>query len=89
LSLHHAVGAVLFAITARHLWPLVESAWRSGDYYGSNATLELAKWPVYAVILFGCSVLSVQYAVLTVAHWRSGVRRVALAKQRPEDKVLG
>jgi TRAP-type mannitol/chloroaromatic compound transport system permease small subunit len=89
LSLHHAVGAALFAITTRHLWPLVESAWRSGDYYGSTATLTLAKWPVYAVILFGCGILSAQYMVLSVAHWKAGVRRVMRAPQRPEDKVLG
>lgn len=88
LALHHAVGATLFAVTARFVWPLLVIARDSGDYYGTPAMFSFPKWPIFAVVCFGCAVMALQYLVMTVGFARAGWQRRRYIEIDPANKVV-
>lgn len=88
LALHHAVGGVLFAVTAWYVWSMVLSAHDSGDYYGNPVNFSFPKWPVYSVILFGCATMAIQYAIMTWAFVRAGYRQQRLFGDVTHEKVI-
>lgn len=89
LALHHAVGAAMFAVVCRWVWPLVLDAHANQDYYGSLGVFTFPKWPVFAVIGFGSAVMALQYAVLAAQFVRAGVRRRRLFDIDPADRMVG
>jgi TRAP-type C4-dicarboxylate transport system permease small subunit len=88
LAFHHLAGAAMFAIAAWYVAPLVAKAWRGGDFYGSVALFSFPKWPVYAVVLFGCAVMALQYLALVWGLARAGLKRERLLPIDPAHKVL-
>lgn len=88
LAVHHALGAALFAVTARYVWPLLVIARDSGDYYGTPAMFSFPKWPIFAVIFFGCTVMAIQYLVMTVGFARAGWQRRRFIDVDPANKVV-
>lgn len=88
-TLHHAVGAAMFAIVCRFVWPLVVDAHANGDWYGSLAVFTFPKWPVFAVIAFGSAVMALQYALTAADFARAGWRRRRLFEIDPADRMLG
>lgn len=87
-AFHHLVGAVLFAITAHHVWALVVIAFDSGDYYGNPVMFAFPKWPVYSVILLGCITMAVQYLLMTWGFLRAGYLRISLLGEAPAERVI-
>ncbi len=88
LALHHAVGAGLFALTGRYVWPLLRIAYDSGDYYGTPAMFSFPKWPIFSVIFFGCTIMALQYAVMTIGFTRAGWQRRRYIEVDPANKVV-
>ena len=88
LALHHAVGAGLFALTGRYVWPLLRIAYDSGDYYGTPAMFSFPKWPIFSVICFGCTIMALQYAVMTIGFTRAGWQRRRYIEVDPANKVV-
>jgi TRAP-type C4-dicarboxylate transport system permease small subunit len=89
LAAHHAVGAAMFAIVCRWVWPLVLEAHANQDYYGSLGVFTFPKWPIFAVIAFGSAVMALQYAVLTGQYLRAGALRRRAFHVDPADRMVG
>ena len=88
LALHHLVGGAMFAATCGFVTPLVVRAWGNDDFYGTTAMFYFPKWPVLAVIAFGCGMMALQYFILTVQLVGAGRRGERLFKIDPANKVL-
>ena len=89
LALHHAAGAAMFAVVCRFVVPKVAEAWQSADYYGSLSVFTFPKWPVFAVIAFGCATMALQYALLAAEHARGAWRGEPSAGPAPDGRALG
>lgn len=87
-ALHHAVGGVLFAVTTWYVWPLLGNAYASADYYGNPAMFAFPKWPIFAVVCFGCAMMAVQYGVMCVGYARAGWGRRVYLETDPACKVV-
>ncbi len=88
LAVHHVIGAMLFAATAWFVWPLVRTAFTTGDFYGTDAVFKFPKWPILSVVLFGSAMMALQYLVLAAQFIRAGRDRRALQQIDPADKVI-
>lgn len=88
LSLYHALGGAMFVVVCAYVIPLALGIYRNGDYYGSLAVFTFPKWPVYAVIAFGCGVMALQYLVLAWQYAAAGRRGERLFEIDPANKVL-
>jgi TRAP-type C4-dicarboxylate transport system permease small subunit len=88
LAAYHLLGGLMFAVVTRYVWPLVQNAYAQSDYYGSLSVFTFPKWPVFAIITFGCAVMSLQYVVLAVQYFGAGRRRERLFEIDPAMKVL-
>ncbi len=88
LAFYHLLGGAMFVVVCSHVWPLMRGMFANGDYYGSLSVFTFPKWPVYAVIAFGCGVMSVQYLVLAWQYVMAGRRRQRLMEIDPANKVL-
>ena len=89
LALHHVAGAAMFAVVCRFVVPKVAEAWETSDYYGSLSVFTFPKWPVFAVIAFGCATMAVQYALLAAEHARGAWRGERVAGPGPDERTLG
>lgn len=89
LALHHAAGALMFAVVCRFVVPKVHEAWTTADYYGSLSVFTFPKWPVFAIIAFGCATMAVQYALLAGDHARGAWRGERLDGPVPDERTVG
>ena len=46
------------------------------------------KWPIFSVICFGCTIMALQYAVMTVGFTRAGWQRRRYIEVDPANKVV-
>lgn len=60
------VGVGMFTVLAFATWRLMLSAYVSNDQYGVPGEFSFAKWPVQAVVFFGCVMMGLQYLTLAV-----------------------
>jgi TRAP-type mannitol/chloroaromatic compound transport system permease small subunit len=88
LGVHHAIGAGLFAVTARYVWALLLIAYDSGDYYGNPAMFSFPKWPIISVVLLGCAIMSLQYLLMALGFMRCGYQRRRLLEIDPSTKAI-
>ena len=88
LAAHHVLGGVMFIVVCTHVFPLARGAFANGDFYGSLGVFTFPKWPVFAVITFGCAVMALQYLVLAVQYVMAGRRGVRLIEVDPANKVM-
>jgi TRAP-type C4-dicarboxylate transport system permease small subunit len=88
LAFYHLIGAAMFGIVCRYVVPLARSAWANADYYGSLSVFTFPKWPVFALIAFGCAVMALQYAVLAWHYFVAGRVRRRLFEPDPASKVI-
>lgn len=88
LAVHHAVGAVMFAVVCRFVVPKVHEAWAAQDYYGSLSVFTFPKWPVFAVIAFGCATMALQYALLAFEHLRGAWRGESMAEPELGERTV-
>lgn len=88
LAGHHAVGGLLFGVTAWFVGPLVRIAYTSGDYYGTPAMFSFPKWPIISVVCFGCGVMALQYGLMTAGFARAGWQRRRYLETDPALKVV-
>jgi TRAP-type mannitol/chloroaromatic compound transport system permease small subunit len=88
LAAHHSVGGALFAVAAFYVWPLLRIAHASGDYYGNPAMFSFPKWPIFAAICFGASIMALQYLVMTAGFLRAGWHGRRYIEVDPANKVV-
>jgi TRAP-type mannitol/chloroaromatic compound transport system permease small subunit len=88
LAVHHAIGGALFGVAAFYVWPLLRIAKLSGDYYGNPSMFAFPKWPIFAVICFGSTVMAIQYLVMTAGFLRAGWQRRRFIEIDPANKVV-
>ena len=88
LAAHHVLGGAMFVVVCTHVYPLAHAAFANTDYYGSLGVFTFPKWPVFAVITFGCGVMALQYLVLALQYAGAGLRRERLIEIDPANKVL-
>jgi TRAP-type mannitol/chloroaromatic compound transport system permease small subunit len=88
LSVYHVIGGIMFSIVCAYVWPLLAAVWENGDYYGTLSQFTFPKWPVFAVIEFGCGVMALQYWILAVDYARAGWRNERLVEIDPATRVL-
>lgn len=88
LALYHLLGGFMFAVVCVYVFGLTRGALAADDYYGSLSVFTFPKWPVYAVISFGCSVMVLQYIVLAAEYFAAGRRRERLLEVDLANKVL-
>lgn len=70
-----AGGALLMAAILWGAVPRVLEAYRSGYTIGTRGIFIVPEWPVGLVIVFGCSLMAIQFALLVLAAMRA--RRAA------------
>ncbi|MFN0164671.1 MAG: TRAP transporter small permease [Burkholderiales bacterium] len=88
LAFWHLLGGIMFVVVCTHVWPLAWSAHQNADYYGSLGVFTFPKWPVFAIITFGCAVMALQYLLLAAQYVGAGRRGVRLIEIDPADRVL-
>lgn len=65
-AVFHAAGCVLMLIVIAAVWPRLAEAWRTDLTIGNRGVFVVPEWPLRAVILFGCTLMAIQFAVLVV-----------------------
>ena len=88
LGAHHVLGGVMFVIVCSYVYPLARAAFANADYYGSLGVFTFPKWPVFAVITFGCAMMALQYLVLAAQYVMAGRRGERLIEVDPANKVM-
>lgn len=72
-AVFHAAGFVLMVLILFAVWPRVLEAYRANLSIGNRGVFVVPEWPLRAVILFGCVLMAVQFALLVVqfvGQWR-------------------
>lgn len=65
-----AAGFALMVFILAATWPRVMEAWQGGFTIGNRGVFIVPEWPLRAVILFGCLLMAVQFATLSVSRAR-------------------
>jgi TRAP-type C4-dicarboxylate transport system permease small subunit len=60
----HLIGAVLFALIAYFVWPLVRDAYLGNYYAGTAEVVEIPIWPFHAAIIVGAVATVIQFLLL-------------------------
>jgi TRAP-type C4-dicarboxylate transport system permease small subunit len=71
MFIHHMAGALLFAMIAYAVWPLIRDAVDSGDFVGVQGIFTFPTWPVKATVLIGSAVTSAQFFAFAINHLRN------------------
>ena len=74
-AIFSAAGLVLMAAILWGAVPRVLEAYRSGYTIGTRGVFIVPEWPVGLVIVYGCTLMAIQFAILAVAALRA--RRAA------------
>lgn len=88
LALYHLLGGGMFAVVCFHVSMLLAAAWVDKEFYGNVGVFTFPKWPVLAIIAFGCAVMTLQYLVLARSFLGAGRRRVRLMAVDPTTRML-
>lgn len=88
LALYHLVGAAMFTVVCIYVWKLFATGWDGNEFYGNIGVFTFPKWPVLAVIVFGCAIMGIQYAMLAWSYFRAGERAVRLMPVDPTTRIL-
>lgn len=67
--------------------PRVLLAYERGYWVGARGVVQIPEWPVQAVIVFGCTLMAIQFAILIVRTVRGGDETQASATHREADAV--
>ncbi len=78
-GLYCLVGAGLMVILFESSLPMFTKAWRIGEYVGAEGDFMAPVWPVRLIILAGCAVAAVQFALMAADSFRqmAGTRAAA------------
>lgn len=68
--LFHLAGAAVFFVIFRTSIPLMERAYRDGDFYGATGVFQLIVWPLKLIIIVSCAVMLIQFLLLAWADLR-------------------
>ncbi|MBM3530277.1 MAG: TRAP transporter small permease [Alphaproteobacteria bacterium] len=63
----NVAGACLAAAIVYGAWPKLLGAWREGFYVGVIGVFTFPEWPLYLIILIGCTLTGLQFLALTAA----------------------
>lgn len=79
LAVFHLTGAALLAIVAWKFWPHLVQAWTfpARHFMGNPGFFTIAQWPLYAIMLAGIAVTSIQFLLTALgdfARARGGAR---------------
>lgn len=66
VGLHHLVGAVVFAVILYYLVPVFLKAGSNGIYYGIPGRFTVPKVYLFALLVFSCAVILVQYFIIAL-----------------------
>lgn len=69
-ALWNGLGALAFALVGYAAAPLVWKDWQRGEMYGVPGIFTFPRWPVGAVIVLGCVVTALQFALMVLPAWR-------------------
>jgi TRAP-type mannitol/chloroaromatic compound transport system permease small subunit len=64
--LFSVAGACLAAAIALGAWPKLLTAWREGFYVGVIGVFTFPEWPLYLIILIGCTLTGLQFVTLAL-----------------------
>jgi TRAP-type C4-dicarboxylate transport system permease small subunit len=86
-AVHHATGAVLSALLLYFTAGSFLDIWRSGETVGTFGVFEAPVWPVALIIVFGCVMMLVQFAIYTAFDLAiaSGRRPTAAGTGEPDE----
>jgi TRAP-type C4-dicarboxylate transport system permease small subunit len=86
-ALHHATGAVLAGILLYFSAGSFVDIWRNGETVGTFGIFEAPVWPVALIIVFGCVMMLVQFALYAALDLAiaSGLRPPTAESVEPEE----
>jgi TRAP-type C4-dicarboxylate transport system permease small subunit len=89
-ALHHATGAVLSGILLYFSARSFLDIWRNGDSVGTFGIFEAPVWPVSLIIVLGCTMMLIQFAVFTVQDIAiaTGARPTSADAIEPEEGAV-
>lgn len=87
-SVYMLAGAALFYFVARGAFKQVGYAYEGQDFVGSQGLFTIPIWPVHATILFGSTLLSIQFCISAVTLWADPAILKEAAEQPPISKEI-
>jgi TRAP-type C4-dicarboxylate transport system permease small subunit len=71
--LYDGAGAFLLGVIAWGTWPKFTTAWDSNFYIGNVGVFTFPEWPLWALVVVGSAVISVQFVLLVIHHIRGAI----------------
>jgi TRAP-type mannitol/chloroaromatic compound transport system permease small subunit len=76
-------GCVLLSVVAHGAWPKFVKSWEGDFFVGNVGVFTFPEWPTWAVLIFGATVIAIQFALLALRHLRDAIAN------RPETPAAG
>jgi TRAP-type mannitol/chloroaromatic compound transport system permease small subunit len=74
-AVFHVIGAILMALIAYYVWPLLRDNYIGKYYAGTAGLIEIPIWPFMAVVIVGAATTVVQFLLLA---WRYALEAAAI-----------
>jgi TRAP-type mannitol/chloroaromatic compound transport system permease small subunit len=81
-ALFDLLGAAFFFILLLGSTPRMIEAYQQGYFAGNEGLFVVPVWPIRLLVVVGCSVVTIQFLVLSCRHWT----RIRLAADRETDR---
>lgn len=87
--LFHALGVVVLGAIAWGTYPLLASAWATGEFVGNESDVSFVIWPLKAVIVLGAGATAIQFGILAARDLRVLVSGDPLDPAAPRAEPRG
>ncbi|MEP9350802.1 TRAP transporter small permease subunit [Xanthobacter sp. KR7-225] len=81
-------GAVLFAVLANAVWPLLVQAFQEGEFMGVEGIATFPTWPLDAIVVLSSFLLVLHFALKVIADVRGIVRPAAAVAIQPQEHAV-
>lgn len=68
--IYDLASAFLLGVIAWGTWPKFEIAWTKGYYVGNVGVFTFPEWPLWALVVIGSTVITIQFVLLAIQHVR-------------------
>jgi len=85
---YYVLGAAFMAILVNYSIPIFERVWRTGAYLGNRGDFTLPEWPFKLLIVFGGTIVAIQYLRLAWANLCAIFGRKVVGLDVPELEAL-
>src|SRR3546814_10823926 len=70
---YDAASAFLMGIIAWGTWPKLVTAWTKDYYVGNLGVFTFPEWPLWALVVVGSVILTIQFVLLALDHVRGAI----------------